>query len=162
MNIPDTQTVSLKYNVDLLAWTIHHLPTDRKFSLFDRLKADLREYMDSLGDEFEEHDTFSNPKDMVGNGSVEIIIPIETLIRVVEDLPRESKFILWKMLDEDLVDYEDYLLATNPEIQKKIEETKAEVARGESVTLEHFLAEYKEKAIDVSSLNRDGSFFGEV
>ncbi|MCZ6677594.1 MAG: hypothetical protein O7E52_10120 [Candidatus Poribacteria bacterium] len=155
MNVPTTQTVSLKYNIDWLAWTIHHLPGDQKFSFFDRCKADLREYMDALDDEREITDPFCNLEDFSNNGPFEILIPIETLMRVVENLAYDSKFSLWEMLNEDLADYEDHLLATNPEIQKEIEEAKASVERSEYVTLEDFLAEDKEKTADVSSSNRE-------
>ena len=150
MSIADTQAISLKYNVDLLGWTLHHLPEHLKFSMFDRWKPDLREYMDTLDDEREISDAFGQWDDLSSKGSVEILLPIETLIHIVENLPRDSKFLLWEMLDEDLADYEDYLLATDLELQKEIEEATASVERGEYVTLEDLLAEQKQKDVNVS------------
>ena len=46
--------------------------------------------------------------------------------------------------------YEDYLLATDPEIQREMDEAIASVAGGEYVTLEDLLAEQKKKDANVS------------
>ncbi len=58
---------------------------------------------------------------------------VEELISVVKRMTQAERDFLWTLMDEALADYEDHLLATNPELIREHEEALAEIERGEYV-----------------------------
>jgi hypothetical protein len=58
---------------------------------------------------------------------------VEALISVVKGMTEAERDFLWTLMDEALADYEDHLLATNPELIREHEEALAEIERGEYV-----------------------------
>jgi hypothetical protein len=58
---------------------------------------------------------------------------VEALIAVVKGMTEAERDFLWTLMDEALADYEDHLLATNPELIREHEEALAEIERGEYV-----------------------------
>lgn len=60
---------------------------------------------------------------------------VETLIAIVKGLRKAERDYLWALMDEALADYEDYLLAHDPELRRRLDEAYAEIERGNYVTL---------------------------
>jgi len=65
----------------------------------------------------------------VGNGEG----LVEALVAAVKEMTESERDFLWTLMDEALADYEDHLLATNPELIREHEEALAEIERGEYV-----------------------------
>jgi hypothetical protein len=60
---------------------------------------------------------------------------LETLIAVVKGMRKAERDYLWTLIDETLADYEDYLMAHDPELRRLLDEAYAEIERGNYVTL---------------------------
>ena len=58
---------------------------------------------------------------------------VEALIAAVKGMREAERDFLWGLMDEALADYEDHLLATDPELIREHEEALAEIERGEYV-----------------------------
>lgn len=55
------------------------------------------------------------------------------LVAAVKAMTEAERDFLWALMDEELADYEDHLLATDPELIREHEEASAEIERGEYV-----------------------------
>jgi hypothetical protein len=60
---------------------------------------------------------------------------VETLIAIVKGMRKSERDYLWTLIDETLADYEDYLMAHDPELRRRLDEAYAEIERGNYVTL---------------------------
>jgi hypothetical protein len=60
---------------------------------------------------------------------------VETLIAIVKGMRKSERDYLWTLMDEALADYEDYLMAHDPELRRLLDEAYAEIERGNYVTL---------------------------
>ncbi len=58
---------------------------------------------------------------------------VDRLVAIVKGLSAVEQALLWTLLDEALADYEDHLLATDPELVREHEEALLEIERGEFV-----------------------------
>lgn len=57
----------------------------------------------------------------------------ERLVAAVKAMTEAERDFLWALMDEALADYEDHLLATDPELIREHEEALREIERGEYV-----------------------------
>jgi hypothetical protein len=60
---------------------------------------------------------------------------VETLISIVKGMRKAERDYLWTLMDEALADYEDYLMAHDPELRRRLDEAYDEIERGNYVTL---------------------------
>jgi hypothetical protein len=60
---------------------------------------------------------------------------VETLIAIVKGMKKAERDYLWTLMDEALADYEDYLMAHDPELRRRLDEAYAEIERGNYVAL---------------------------
>ena len=60
---------------------------------------------------------------------------LETLIAIVKGMRKAERDYLWTLMDEALAEYEDYLMAHDPELRQRLDEAYAEIERGNYVTL---------------------------
>jgi len=60
---------------------------------------------------------------------------VDTLIAIVKGMRKAERDYLWTLMDEALADYEDYLMAHDPELRRRLDEAYAEIERGNYVTL---------------------------
>ena len=60
---------------------------------------------------------------------------LETLIAVVKGMRKAERDYLWTLMDEALAEYEDYLMAHDPELRRRLDEAYEEIERGNYVTL---------------------------
>lgn len=65
--------------------------------------------------------------------------PLKTLINSVGKLNMDEKFILWKILDEQIAQAEEELWSKDPVIQTEIREARAAYLTGDFVTIEEYI-----------------------
>ncbi|MBC8231321.1 hypothetical protein H8E77_17355 [bacterium] len=81
----------------------------------------------------------------ITNKVINIPIKWEFIIEAVKQLTPREKVQLMEILDDELEDEMDELLATNPRIRREIDKAWEEYRQGNYKTLEHFQAELREE-----------------
>lgn len=73
--------------------------------------------------------------------TVQVSVPIESLLAAVAQLSLEDKRRLWETLDQEIMDAEDELLERDPALRAEIEEARAAYEAGDYVTFDQYFAE---------------------
>jgi len=66
---------------------------------------------------------------------------VETLIAIVKGMRKSERDYLWALMDESLAEYEDYLMAHDPEFLRRLNEAYEEIERGNYVTLSDIICD---------------------
>jgi hypothetical protein len=71
---------------------------------------------------------------------------VDTLIAIVKGMRKAERDYLWTLMDEALADcYEDYLMAHDPELRRRLDEAYAEIERGNYVTLSDIITSTRDR-----------------
>lgn len=70
--------------------------------------------------------------------SVKLLIPFESLVDSVAELPLRDKLRLWELLNEQLAQAEEEAWEQAPAVQAEIQEARAAYLTGDYVTVDEY------------------------
>lgn len=78
--------------------------------------------------------------------TVQLQIPLESLLNAISSLGLEEKRQLWELLEAEIAQAEEDLLEQNPTIQAEIQEARNAYQAGDYLTIEQYIAKRSGKA----------------
>jgi len=71
---------------------------------------------------------------------VRVSVPFESLLESVTNLSPQDKLRLWRILNEQIAQWEEEILEEDPLVRAEIQEAREAYLRGDYITLEEYIA----------------------
>jgi hypothetical protein len=71
---------------------------------------------------------------------VRLSVPFESLLESVTNLSPRDKLRLWRVLNEQIAQWEEEILEEDPLVRAEIQEAREAYLRGDYLTLEEYIA----------------------
>jgi hypothetical protein len=71
---------------------------------------------------------------------VRLSVPFESLLESVTNLSPRDKLRLWRVLNEQIAQWEEEILQEDPLVRAEIQEAREAYLRGDYLTLEEYIA----------------------
>jgi len=71
---------------------------------------------------------------------VRLSVPFESLLESVTNLSPRDKLRLWRVLNEQIAQWEEEILEEDPIVRAEIQEAREAYLRGDYLTLEEYIA----------------------
>jgi len=71
---------------------------------------------------------------------VRVSVPFESLLESVTNLSPRDKLRLWRILNEQIAQWEEEILEEDPLVRAEIQEAREAYLRGDYITLEEYIA----------------------
>lgn len=72
--------------------------------------------------------------------TVRVSVPFESLVESVLSLNPQEKLHLWRLLSEQIAQWEEDLLEEDPVVWAEIQEAREAYQRGDYITIEQYIA----------------------
>lgn len=79
----------------------------------------------------------------MSQGTIQVVIPFESLINSLAGLSLQDKLCLWKWLGEHIAQVEEDSWEQDPALQAELREARAAYQAGDYVTIDEYLARQK-------------------
>ncbi|RME34879.1 MAG: hypothetical protein D6793_08040 [Thermoflexia bacterium] len=76
---------------------------------------------------------------------VRIVVPFDSLVESVLSLGPQEKLRLWRILYEQIAQWEEELLEEDPVVRAEIQEAREAYLRGDYVTIEEYIARTRKR-----------------
>lgn len=77
--------------------------------------------------------------------TVRVSVPFESLVESVLSLNPQEKLRLWRLLNEQIAQWEEDLLEEDPVVRAEIQEARDAYLQGDYITVEEYMARMQER-----------------